>query len=85
MRIDYKVNDKAGDISWAAAEEFKELTGKEYALGEMEAARIERMADLSLTAKILLSAVAGAIIQRLLDTGEEPEDIFRNGRFWIQI
>lgn len=57
----------AGSFAWSADEEFTELFGKEFKLTEMEAKDIEQMSDLSIRSKILLSAVAGATWQWLLD------------------
>ena len=81
--IKYQVGAQKGMITWAASEYFGELTGKTYALGEMEATQIEPIADLSITAKLLLSAVAGAIIQHLLDQGIPAAEIFEKGTFTI--
>lgn len=85
IEISYKVNSVAdGTIFWAAAEQFDELIGQTFYLGHMEAATIDKMETISVTAKILLSAVAGAIIQRLLDQGVAPEVIFRDGQFKVE-
>lgn len=81
--IQYQVGDKAGAIYWAASEYFGELMGREFALGKMEATEIEKMEDLSLVGRILLSAVAGAVIQHLLDAGVEAKEIFEVGKFWV--
>lgn len=82
-RIEYKTGKASGEIYWAASEYFGELAGKEFELGRMEAAEIEKIEDLSITGKILLSAVAGAIIQHLLDAGIEASEIFETGKFWV--
>ena len=73
MEITYEVGKYKGQIIWAASEYFGELVGRNFGLGEMEATQIERLSGLSPTAKLLLSAVAGAIIQRLLDSGVESQ------------
>lgn len=83
QEIEYKVGEVIGQIAWAASESFGGLTGKEFFLGKMEAKDIIGRADLSLEAKILLSAVAGAVIQRLIDSGVAPNEIFENGVFKI--
>lgn len=75
-------NDK---ITWVASEHFAELTGTVYKLDEMEAVDIERLPNLSWTAKILLSAVAGAVIQHLLDGGVDPQEIFNSGTMSISM
>ena len=84
VKIAYKVGDTKGEISWAIAEQFSELIGKVFSLGKMEAVEIEKMTNLSSTAKLLLSAVAGAIIQRLIDNGVNPQDIFSVGEFQVE-
>lgn len=52
-------------------------------LGAMEATEIAKRADLSETAKILLSGVAGAVIQRLLDQEVPASEIFAHGKMHI--
>lgn len=85
--IEYQVksNDATiiGEITWAASEQFSELTGRTYDLGKMEAVQIDKIPDLSPIAKLLLSAVAGAIIQHLLDQEISAECIFSTGTFRI--
>lgn len=83
-KISYKVNDLEGTISWAAAEQFGELVEQTFYLGRMKATGIEKMQNISVAAKILLSAVAGAIIQRLLDSDVEAETIFADGQFRVE-
>ena len=73
----------AGEIVWAASEYFGELVGQTYSLGEMEAVKIDQMSSLSPVAKLLLSAVAGAIIQHLLDQNIPADQIFAFGTFQI--
>ena len=73
----------AGEIVWAASEYFGELVGQTYSLGEMEAVKIDQMSGLSPVAKLLLSAVAGAIIQHLLDQNIPADQIFTFGTFQI--
>ena len=82
--IHYQVGTHSGKITWAASEYFGELTDKTFSLGQMEATQIASLPSLSLTAKLLLSAVAGAIIQRLLDQNIPPSDIFEIGTFTIK-
>lgn len=83
-RISYQVGSISGEIVWAASEYFGELTGKTYRLSAMEAVDIAKLDHLSLTAKLLLSAVAGAIIQHLLDQGLPAPDIFTDGTFTVR-
>lgn len=73
----------SGEIVWAASEYFGELSGRTYSLGEMEAVKIDQLPNLSPVAKLLLSAVAGAIIQHLLDQGVPADQIFSAGTFQI--
>lgn len=82
--IKYTINDQPGEIVWSASETFDELRGTTFNLNKMEAVEIEKLDNLSLRAKILLSAVAGAIIQHLLDQSYDAKDIFQNGRFTIK-
>lgn len=82
--IVFTTDNGSGSIQWAAAEEFNELTGTKFNLGEMEAAQIEKLENLSIKAKILLSAVAGAVIQHLIDNGLEPQVIFKSSSFTVK-
>jgi len=82
-RIEYEVGEKKGEILWAVSEYFGELTGEEFSLGELEATEIVKRNDLSETGKVLLSAVAGAVIQHLLDEGMKAEKIFREGKMRV--
>ena len=81
--IEYQVGSHKGTIVWAANEHFGELIGKTYSLGKMEATQIELLTDLSFTVKLLLSAVAGAIIQHLLDQGVSAAEVFARGTFTV--
>jgi len=83
--IAFTTDNGSGSIQWVAAEEFKELVGKRFNLSEMEATQIEKLENLSITAKILLSAVAGAIIQHLLDKGIDTDQVFNSGYFTVKI
>jgi hypothetical protein len=56
------------EIGWAADEDFSELIKYgPISISEATAEKIETLDGLSLRSKILLSAVAGAAIQYLLD------------------
>ena len=79
--ITYQVCNITGQITWAASEHFDELINTTYSLGKMEATEIAKLNHLSETAKILLSAIAGAIIQHLLDQEITAPEIFANGIF----
>ena len=83
--ISYETPEHNGKITWAANECFAELNGKTFSLNAMEATSVAKLEDLSFNAKLLLSAVAGAIIQRLLDQGISPNIIFDQGKFTVQI
>ena len=84
QKINYEIKGKIGSIYWAASESFKELSGKKHKLNQMEATEIEKIDNLSPTAKILLSAVAGAVIQHCLDLNIPPDDIFSSGIMEIE-
>lgn len=71
-------------IEWALSEHFDELKGNKYMLNEVAADQIELIDNLSITAKILLSAVAGAAIQHLIDNNCPIEKIFNDGYFIIK-
>lgn len=81
--IEYTIDNTKGEIVWSASEFFDELRGSTFDLGKMEAVEIEKLDNLSTRAKILLSAVAGAIIQHLLDQGYAAKTIFKDGKFSI--
>ena len=56
------------EIGWAVDEDFNELIKyRPISISETTAEKIETLDGLSLRSKILLSAVAGAAIQYLLD------------------
>lgn len=82
--IEINVEEKIYKIEWALSEHFGELKGKKFKINEMAAEQIEVINDLSITAKILLSAVAGAVIQHLIDNNCQVEDIFEKGFFFIR-
>ena len=81
--IHYTLKNKTDSISWATYEQFNELRGQKFNLNQMEATQIEELTNLSLTAKLLLSAVAGAVIQHLIDKNFSVEDIFSFGFFVV--
>ena len=81
--IKIKVEDENYKIEWALSEYFEELKGRTFMLNEVAAEQIEKIDDLSITAKILLSAVAGAVIQHLMDKELQFDVIFNNGSFVV--
>ena len=81
--IEIYVDDNKYTIEWALSEYFDELKGKKFMLNEVAADQIVKINDLSETAKILLSAVAGAVIQHLIDNNCEVNSIFKNGYFIV--
>ena len=81
--IEINVDNNKYEIEWAISEYFDELKGKKYNLNEMAANQIININDLSETAKILLSAVAGAVIQYLIDI-KLPIDRIFSGYFVIE-
>lgn len=82
--IEINVENKKYQIEWALSEYFGELKGKKFMLNEMAADQIEIINNLSYTAKILLSAVAGAVIQHLIDNNCEINNIFEKGYFIVK-
>lgn len=82
--IEIVVEDKRYQIEWALSEFFDELKGMKFMLSEVAADQIIKINNLSETAKILLSAVAGAVIQHLIDCNCSIDDIFKNGYFIIK-
>lgn len=82
--IEIIVENEKYQIEWALSEYFGELKGKKYMLNELAADQIVKINDLSDTAKILLSAVAGAAIQYLMDNNCPIDRIFKNGYLVIK-
>ena len=82
--IEIVVENKNYQIEWALSEHFDELKGKKFMLNKMAAEQIARINNLSETAKILLSAVAGAVIQHLIDSNCQIDNIFKNGYFIVK-
>jgi len=82
--IEMMVGNKNYQIEWALSEHFGELKGKKFMLNKMAADQIVMIDNLSETAKILLSAVAGAVIQHLIDNNFQIDNIFENGYFIIK-
>ena len=82
--IEIIVEGKNYQIEWALSEYFDELKGMKFMLNEVAADQIIRINGLSETARILLSAVAGAAIQHLIDNNCKIDSIFENGYFIIK-
>ena len=82
--IEIIVNNKKYQIEWALSEHFEELKGKKFMLNEVAADQIVKLNNLSEVAKILLSAVAGAAIQYLMDNSCPIDSIFENGYFIVK-
>lgn len=82
--IEIVVNNNSYKIEWALSEHFGYLKGKKFMINQMAAEQIETITDLSNTAKILLSAVAGAVIQHLIDNNCQIDSIFENGYFVVK-
>lgn len=81
--IEINVDNKKYRIEWALSEYFDELKGKKFMLNKVAADQIVIIDNLSETAKILLSAVAGAVIQHLIDNNCQIDKIFEKGYFII--
>ena len=82
--IDINVDNKKYQIEWNLSEYFDELKGMKFMLNKMSADQIVMLNNISETAKILLSAVAGAVIQHLIDNNCQINSIFENGYFIIK-
>lgn len=82
--IEINVDNKNYQIEWAISEQFEELKGQKFTINQMAADQIEKINNLSVTAKLLLSAVAGAVIQHLIDNNCKTENIFEKGYFIIK-
>ncbi len=82
--IKINVDGKEYQIEWALSEYFDELKGMKCMLNEVSADQIVLINNLSETAKILLSAVAGAVIQYLIDNDVSIDKIFNSGYFIVQ-
>ena len=82
--IEIIIENKKYQIEWALSEHFGELIGKKFMLNKMAADQIVMISNMSETAKILLSAVAGAVIQHLIDNNCQINSIFENGYFIIK-
>ncbi len=82
--IEIIVEGKNYKIEWALSEYFEELKGMKFMLNSVAADQIIKLNNLSEIAKILLSAVAGAVIQHLIDNNCNIESIFENGYFIIK-
>ena len=81
--IEINVDNKNYEIEWAISEHFNELKGMKFNLNEVAADQIITINNLSEVAKILLSAVAGAVIQHLIDK-ECPIDKIFSGYFIVK-
>ena len=82
--IEIIVDGKEYQIEWNISEHFDELKERKFMLNEMAADQIVKIDDMSETAKILLSAVAGAVIQYLIDIKINIDSIFENGYFIVK-
>ena len=82
--IEIIVDNKKYQIEQNLSEYFDELKGMKFMLNKMAANQIVMINNLSETAKILLSAVAGAVIQHLIDNNCQIDSIFENGYFIIK-
>ena len=82
--IEIVVDNENYQIEWALSEFFGELKGMKFMLNEVAADQIVSINNLSETAKILLSAVAGAVIQYLMDNNISMDSIFNNGYFIVK-
>lgn len=81
--IEIVVGNDNYQIEWALSEYFGELKGKRFEINQMAAEQLEKINGLSSTAKLLLSAVAGAVIQYLIDNNCDINKVFKEGYFII--
>lgn len=84
QKIYITIDNEKYEIEWAISEFFGELKGKRFNINEMAADQIVNIENLSETAKLLLSAVAGAVIQYLMDNNCELDKIFNKVYFIIE-
>ena len=84
QKVEITVDEKQFQIEWVLSEHFNELRGKKFMINEMAADQIVNINNMSETAKILLSAVAGAVIQYLMDNNVNLDSIFGNGFFIVK-
>ena len=84
QKVEITVDEKQFQIEWVLSEHFNELRGKKFMINEMAADQIVNINNMSETAKILLSAVAGAVIQYLMDNNVSLDSIFGNGFFVVK-
>ena len=82
--IEIVVENGNYQIEWSLSEHFEELKGMKFMLNEVAADQITMINNLSEVAKILLSAVAGAVIQHLIDNNCPIDSIFKNGYFIVK-
>lgn len=82
--IEINVDNNNYQIEWALSEFFDELKGMKFMLNEVAADQIVKINNLSQTAKVLLSAIAGAVIQYLMDNNCPIDRIFNNGYFIVK-
>lgn len=84
IKIHYEIpDDKSGFITWVNDEEFGELLETTFHIGKMKAVDIADMNSISIEGKLLLSAVAGALIQHLIESNADLPKAFAGGTFWI--
>lgn len=75
--------EKLGEFLWEVDEDFSEIKNIWWRLRETSAEAIENF-SLSVRAKILLSAVAGAAFQLLIDNKKFNSDVLKYAEFIIK-
>lgn len=82
--IEIIVDNKKYQIEWALSEHFDKLKSMKFKFNEVAANQIIKINKLSEIEKILLSGVAGAVIQHLIDKDCPIDKIFKSGYFIIK-
>lgn len=84
IKIEFAIPDvlDEGEITWEVNGDFRELIGITCSIGKTIVADVENMPGLSMRSKMLLSAIAGAVFQRLYDEDYILSDIM-SGTFHI--
>ena len=75
---------KLGEFLWEVDEDFSEIENIWLKLRKTSAEAIDGLSSLSVRSKILLSAVAGAVFQYLIDNGRYNSSVLKYAEFIIK-